>query len=248
MMRLLLLSVIVFSTPSVALTYYVDSTCNAYLNVGRAIPETLHMARRSDERLGADDADIQAAFQRIFNTDTGDVESVNRVRGIMYGVSQLEASTDFNSADVRIYCDDDARWILKADQKEKDGSLSANPNSGRTPNEQIWYDKVNDMLCKGLPSCKDGYSGVVYDTTIPGPQYLSQNPDRTTMTLCKPYIQKKFASIEEMGNVWSWKLTRVGMAKHDTIGHLLSFVVLHEFTHVFGTDDGMSSSFSSSER
>ena len=107
------LSVFALFTPSFALNYYMDSTCLQYPAVSRALPEALLMAGRSDTRLGENDADIQAAFQRIYNTNTDDTPSVGEVRRIMSGVSQLAETPDLNGADIRIYCDEDARCNYK---------------------------------------------------------------------------------------------------------------------------------------
>jgi len=223
------LSVFALFTPSFALNYYMDSTCLQYPAVSRALPEALLMAGRSDTRLGENDADIQAAFQRIYNTNTDDTPSVGEVRRIMSGVSQLAETPDLNGADIRIYCDEDARWQLQKDRRRKDGTLLPDPNSDRDPEDQLWVDDVNGIFYRGPPGCKDqGTIAEVFDSTRSLKKYSAQNPTRATMTICKPYVEGPIASIEEQGDkdFAQVKLTETALEG------LLSVTFLHEMTHL----------------
>jgi hypothetical protein len=215
-------------TPSLALNYYIDSSCLPYPAVSRALPEALNMAGRSDARLGANDADIQAAFQRVYNTNTGDAASVKTVRDMMSGISQLTATTDRDGADVRIYCDEDTRWRLQAD-RTRNGNLLPNPNSQRAPADQSWVDSVNGIFYKGPPGCKDaGTIAEVFPWQRYTPRYAAQNPARATMTLCKPYVNAAIASVEEQGNR---DFSKVKLTQ-SALDALLSVTILHEMTHL----------------
>ncbi|KAF2754208.1 hypothetical protein EJ05DRAFT_514220 [Pseudovirgaria hyperparasitica] len=228
MVALFFLSTFALFAPSLALTYYMDTSCNPYPAVGRALPEALTMARRSNARLGANDPDIQVAFQRIFNTGTDNGAAVAEVRRIMGGIADMTETNDRESSGVRIYCNED-RWSLQKDRERTNKLIKK--NSSRNPGDQIWIDTTNNIPYAGPPGCKvqDRIGQVFHWPRLP------LQASHSTMSLCKPWIEDRIATIKEQGkrDFSRLRLTGAGLSQ------LLSFIVLHELTHVppFRTKD-----------
>jgi hypothetical protein len=217
------------SAPSLALDYWIDTSCLPHPAVARALAETLHMAGRTDARLGTDDADIQAAFQQIYNTNTGDATAVSEVRRIMSGISRMKPTADFETSDVRIYCNKDNCWLLPEDKKKNNRALG--PNSKQKQEDQVWVDGSNGIFCKGPPGCKESDTiAEVFDNLLPS--YLMQNDRRAVMTFCEPYVSAAITTIGEQTNT---SFTKVKLAEN-SLGAPLSMTLTHELTHILELD------------
>lgn len=211
--------------PSFAPDYWIDTSCLPHPAVARALAEALHMASKTDARLGTDDADIQAAFQQIYNTNTGDATAVSEVRRIMSDISRMKPTADFETSDLRIYCDKDNRWRLQEDKKNNKRALS--PNSKRKQEDQVCVDKSNDIFCKGPPGCKDSDTiAEVFDNLLP--DHPMQNDRRAVMTFCEPYVSAAIATIGEQTNT---NFTKAKLTEN-TLGALLNVTLMHELTHI----------------
>lgn len=99
----------------------------------------------------------------------------------MSDVSGATSNTDRNSANVRIYCDDDDRWKQRKD-----------PKSGQVvggfedPDNWLLYEKKHTFQ---VPGCKDTTGGQrntwaqTYKTPMPGDPPEKQEPVRATITV-----------------------------------------------------------------
>lgn len=223
-----------------ALTYWLDGSCNGYAGVRPAITEALKMFSRGDHRLGdSKDADIAIAFQRVYSAPTSDAASVATVRNIMGGLSNLMEVTTRSTSDVRIYCDQDARWSLYPDRKDLPAGSTA--NSQLPADKQRWVDLTNRMTYRGPPGCKDGDT-IAEVFPLPLSKSNGESANRATMTLCQPYINPPngIVTIEGQGNkdFTNIKLTEDGMEE------LLSVTLVHELTHIPAYDSKCSCSIS----
>lgn len=144
---------------AIDLTYWIDSSCNAYPQVPEAIVDAIRMGANVTERIqrGADDRAFEMAFQTTMKVP---LSSTNLYKaGDIYGrsnyiVNYITSSiaslvpTSFAASNIRFYCDNDpyqttsnpgARWALVADRKD-----DPIPNSRKIPGQtQEFIDKVN---------------------------------------------------------------------------------------------------------
>ena len=141
------------------LTYWIDSSCDAYPQVPEAIVDAIRMGANVTERIqrGAGDRAFEMAFQTtmkvpLSNTNlykAGDVHGFPKyiVNYITSSIASLTPAT-FAASNVRFYCDNDpyqttsnpnARWALIADRKS-----DPIPNSRKIPGQtQEFVDRVN---------------------------------------------------------------------------------------------------------
>lgn len=144
---------------AIDLTYWIDSSCDAYPQVPEAIVDAISTGANVTERIqkGADDRAFEMAFQTtmkvpLSNTNlykAGDIHGFPKYI-VNYITSSIVSLTpaSFAASNIRFYCDNDpyqtasnpdARWALVADRKS-----DRIPNSSKIPGQtQEFVDKVN---------------------------------------------------------------------------------------------------------
>lgn len=92
---------------------------------------------------------------------------------------------------IRIYCDDDARWVLSDNQDQL------------PENEQTWRDRSNRIRQKGKPSCLANNGVVSYTDKTSGVTYIGkyknsqpdpndvQPLDRSVITICNAFFEDR---------------------------------------------------------
>ncbi|KAF2801152.1 hypothetical protein K505DRAFT_355013 [Melanomma pulvis-pyrius CBS 109.77] len=188
------------STVAVDHTWWIDQSCNGKLD--NAVPEAFETAKIIRERLPADPnaapgSPAASAFQALFSRDAfwylsaSYTEQLDRLFGdYTHSLQKFSVNTDSQfDAEIRIYCDDDARWeVRRDDPKQSEGSL----NSQRGEKDKEWIDALNQIVIKGTPACKvEGTTtgAVTYvngpgrirtlEGDIPKKKLLSKNVDKT---------------------------------------------------------------------
>ncbi|KAI9682231.1 MAG: hypothetical protein M1817_000285 [Caeruleum heppii] len=215
------------SIPSHALTYWIDPTCEAKPGWSDIFRETMDMASKSHARLSsATDTDFAAVFKRIFKDDVSVTASVDQVKNIMGGIADWTPAPTRPSSNLRIYCDNDKRWVARSAGGFTDSSnLMLYPQSWGSPGG-----------CRpGL-----GLSGETYSIRAPEPAPVKgkasalagQEPNRATMTICDhaftfPEKLQLPAKMKDLPlNKDLTKLNGVG-----DLELLISLTMLHEWTH-----------------
>lgn len=146
-------------------------------------------------------------YQKVMRINGGSEES-----GRTDGLKDFRRVGDDQqkTADIRIYCDNDARWKLRQDQPVSMGA-EVNPitittltndafknlqqNSKIAEEQQEWWDEVNLMTTRGKPSCYQP-SFIAWKTQAAtyveamqahddGSAITDQNPQRATITVSK---------------------------------------------------------------
>jgi hypothetical protein len=86
---------------------------------------------------------------------------------------------DMDSSNVRIYCDQDSRWVQAPPDKVPE-------NDQRPDDKKAWYDPANDMVWDNgfhpIPGCKAGSGGGI--TLAQTYSNCMSDKDRHTITLC----------------------------------------------------------------
>ncbi|KAH7351320.1 hypothetical protein BKA65DRAFT_476645 [Rhexocercosporidium sp. MPI-PUGE-AT-0058] len=198
-----------FVSPVTGLGYYVDRSCVPYTaTFDIALSEAMKMAEDAVTRLGSGtDTDFERVMERIFSFQKTDSASLKKVM-----VEQTK-----RKADVRIYCDNDL--------------VKALGNAGRwepRPNRlKGFVDNKNHLVPDedGLGCLLPKVLGVTYDT--PSEKVSKHLAGRSTITICdyaftKPVLLKDVAG-KQLENLDG------GIT---TLSNILSFVILHELTHM----------------
>jgi hypothetical protein len=91
----------------------------------------------------------------------------------------MTLTSDRNAANLRIYCDQDARWKARVDPKTKQ------PIGGfEDPDNWMLYDQGSDPQgCLDLDNGKLFTVAQLYDDHMPGNSPASQEPERATITV-----------------------------------------------------------------
>ena len=201
------------------LTYWIDSSCDAYSQIPGAIVDAISIGANVTKRIqriqsGADDRAFQWAFQTTMKVplDSTNVYKAGNVYGRSeYIVNYITASiasltpASFAASNVRFYCDDDpyqtaskpdARWTLLPDRKS-----DPIPNSRKIAGEtQEFIDKVNfirrapfTLGCQGSPTPRmESFAYPVTPFSINGAAVPVGFPDiRTTVSVSTVSFAKK---------------------------------------------------------
>jgi hypothetical protein len=165
----------------------------------------------------------------------------------LFQKSELQGDEAREEAEMRIYCDNDARWTLApADPSDK------TPNSHEKKDRQKWNDDKNKIQFRGLPGCKDrrvlGFRkkdilAEVYNTASGSrtvPIYTNaqdENGWRSTMTICDNWLKSSkrvtlLKSVPRSRDLsWFKKDKDKDMRTLDALAMAGSGLMLHELTH-----------------
>ncbi|KAF8849827.1 hypothetical protein BDZ45DRAFT_809674 [Acephala macrosclerotiorum] len=231
------------------LTYWIDPGCLEITDSqawDTIMAETFRMAKRASERVYSDtDTDFAAVFKRIFGVDKTDLTTFkniyatehdkedpqpltakNFVGGMLDSISHDWTSVtggseeDRLASNVRIYCDQDARW--KPFPKHADAVYD--------PNNLMLYDASKSPRCVlSTATFAKVYSKRMKIT----PKRAQHNPHRNTITIC----DKLFSDAPDGAFLGFFNLD-----PSDDLSQLpyieafrfsIPAIILHEFTHVW---------------
>ncbi|KAH7110075.1 hypothetical protein B0J11DRAFT_512614 [Dendryphion nanum] len=202
---------------------YIDKSCKGITGFDVYLQEAQTNAKRSVERMDSKtDTDFEAIFKRIFKTEKGS-DGGKYVRGTLDGIINLKPTDDLKGSDIRLFCDNDARWV----KKESGG----------------FYDPINDMVHDTLV-CQSDKWGRCYQqkakdppTDPQSPRY-GHNPNRYVISICNAvfdneaskkgyplYLNEKFTR----GNLGTWSIELLALFASRTI--------LHELIHAISNGE-----------
>lgn len=190
---------------AMSLTYWVDTvSCTGNKDLTATVKETLAIAARSKERLQSNsDEDYASVFNFIYKKEKSDEDTYNKVHSkssshkiaavqqsflpnnvphadFMKGVSKA-TSSDLNSANIRIYCDQDGRFKQRVDPetKEKLGGFEDEENWIQYPTKYA-FERTG---CKATRNMQLYTFAQTYKTHMEGDPPQKQEPDRATVTV-----------------------------------------------------------------
>ncbi|KAF1848008.1 uncharacterized protein K460DRAFT_426952 [Cucurbitaria berberidis CBS 394.84] len=233
-MRSIILSLalsIAFASQTMAFTYWVDDkSCTGDRSLTEALKETKLMGEKASERLkSSSDADYQHVYEFLMKRKKSDKAELDKIEGKMTEVK------DRNTANIRIYCDDEKRWKPRVD-----------PKTGQ--NTGGWEDPENWMQYSGRfewsqPGCHDKRWGELYTYAQTYKTYMNGEPSqkqadvRATVTICELGL---FTENKKPRRVLSQLQKDLDLTKPPAGIEVLALhpskTILHELSHFHGYD------------
>ena len=225
-------------------SYWVDGSCDKYQQLPAAINEATDMANRAAQRMqDSSDSYFQRVLNKIFNNPPASsnaavnskssfklkrwtllIHCALAVTSGIAAITRVVGDTDARrqTSEIRVYCDDNARWSL-----QEDIAGDPKPNSGRLDKDKVWIDKTNHMFVTGSPFiCQGNTQAETYSRSGPA---TGEPPKRNTMTICSS--QFAVPSTMNVATLYGKSPDPTDFTKINsvsTFGALVSVTVLHE--------------------
>ncbi|KAF2829385.1 hypothetical protein CC86DRAFT_368404 [Ophiobolus disseminans] len=227
-----------FASQTTALTYWVDNkSCTGGRSITEALKETKLMGQKASERLkSSTDADYQHVYEHLMKRKKSDKGAFDKIEGFMSDVSKMTEVQDRNTANVRIYCDDEKRWVPRVDPKTKQ-------NTGGYEDVDNWI-QYSGKSQYSLPGCHDTRGGnrftyaQTYRTYMDGAPPVKQAELRATITLCELvlFTDKEGKRPRKILNSLEKTLDLTKAPSVEVLALHTSKVILHELSHFHGYD------------
>ncbi|KAF2675612.1 hypothetical protein K458DRAFT_437862 [Lentithecium fluviatile CBS 122367] len=222
-----------FANRALALTYWIDGkSCTGDRSLAKAMEETKYMGAKASERLrSSTDTDFQNVYEFLMKRKKSDKSELDTIEGFMSDVGKMTEVNDRNSANVRIYCDDEQRWKPRLDPKTKQKT-----GGYEDPDNWIQYSALSIF---SYPGCHDTRGGnrftyaQSYKTYMAGEPLEKQADLRATITMCELGLLHKgkrrrvFSELDE-------KLDLTKASGVEVLKFHPSKVILHELSHYHG--------------
>ncbi|KAF2622939.1 hypothetical protein BU25DRAFT_414708 [Macroventuria anomochaeta] len=242
-------------------TWWMDATCKQYFKVedfDKMMEDVFKTASMGGKRMSRNpDQEPQAyeIFRTLFNYDPASRDPTSEIyfdtfkdnwgqaRGLPTWSKQVGTGSDEanrKASDIRIYCDEDARFEPRGDTTPRfDGE---EPNSKRNDIKKEWWDPINKRLA-GNPGCK--YNAIRTDGKVtfastyglhakiaPVKGDDAENWDRQTMTICNVWLKQKnrFNTMSEVALSSGWPRYKA-LVPPDALTSVGSMLMLHEMHH-----------------
>ncbi|KAF2713164.1 hypothetical protein K504DRAFT_487646 [Pleomassaria siparia CBS 279.74] len=232
----------------IATSYWVDPSCSNYGDLADAIPEAIWNAGKLSDAIGNQDPLWQQPLTWMFGFDYASTDSFgtyNRllVQNTFYRIGQVTQAASRLDANIRFYCDDDARYVAVNAQ----GVAIPEPdNDDAAYATTYFYDQDNDSVALGRElGCKKAANtvDVVYAHTIVriNERYdayrknifstSTQLTDRVTISICQTMYGSQNAH-----KLYTWKsLAKKDLRQISSLPYIVpnaAQVITHELAHV----------------
>ncbi|KAF2727779.1 hypothetical protein EJ04DRAFT_570078 [Polyplosphaeria fusca] len=243
-------------------TWWVDDSCKGKFKDGvfdkmmEEVIETSKLARDRMSRTREQEPQAHAAFEHVFKYKADSADKDDKALFEYFKDAEITKSTAISefkkesasgdagrkASEIRIYCDEDARFTLVPDNEELWDKHSLPVNSKRHIDKQEWDDLTNKIRHQGMPSCKEnkvitnwGTQMVTYGSTGSN---IGSNSDeqqwRTTITICSFWLDAKgrYEMVSQIPKTRQFGIIgKKTMKPIDALGEIGSMIMYHEFHH-----------------
>ncbi|KAJ4295622.1 hypothetical protein N0V90_007635 [Kalmusia sp. IMI 367209] len=220
-----------------ALTYWFDDqSCTGDRSLTQALQETKLMGEKTSERLkSSSDTDYQHVYEFLMKRKKSDKAELDKIEGFMSDVGKMTEVKDRNTANVRIYCDDEKRWKARVDPK-------TGQNTGGWEDPENWI-QYSGRFKWSQPGCHDKFRGQLFTYAQSYKAYMAGEPSqkqaevRATVTICELGL---FTQSKRPRRVLSQLPEDLDLTKPPAGIEVLALhpskTILHELSHFHGYD------------